>query len=284
VEGRLDHAAEFPLGLVIGELSVLLTLAFNGLFLIVGGTARWQSMVLVVFLVHLPLAVLEGVILGFTVGFLARVKPEMLRGQSATPKAARVSSAATNVKPVLALFLLFASPAVIHAHRLNGAFRVLPDKRVQIQSFFPGGYPPRDATVKVFRSDDNLVAEGDLDTQGLFVFHYDKAENLRVVIRAAAGTIDEHTAIITILANDLTSSADQAPSPVTTAQTVTDENMPFANTEESWLLKLKDYLIGVGFLLAVAAFVLGLRNARQLRALKGRIEPPSSSDPEGSLT
>jgi hypothetical protein len=33
---------------------------------------------LILLIAHLPLAVLEGVVLGFTVGFLARVKPAML--------------------------------------------------------------------------------------------------------------------------------------------------------------------------------------------------------------
>jgi hypothetical protein len=30
------------------------------------------------FVAHLPIAVIEGIILGFTVGFLARVKPALL--------------------------------------------------------------------------------------------------------------------------------------------------------------------------------------------------------------
>jgi hypothetical protein len=33
-------------------------------------------------------------------------------------------------------------------------------------------------------------------------------------------------------------------------------------------VSVKDVLVGVGFLLAVAAFVLSLRNARQLRELQ----------------
>ena len=66
---------------MIGELSVLLTLLFNAFFLIFGGQGpHWTTMVLVTVLINLPLAVLAGVILGFTVGFLARVKPEMLCG------------------------------------------------------------------------------------------------------------------------------------------------------------------------------------------------------------
>jgi hypothetical protein len=34
--------------------------------------------VLLTFVAHVPVAAVEGVVLGFTVGFLARVKPELL--------------------------------------------------------------------------------------------------------------------------------------------------------------------------------------------------------------
>jgi cobalt/nickel transport system permease protein len=76
-ERRLGHAPEFSLGLVVGEFAVLVTILLNTVALIFGGRADWTSMALLTFLIHLPLAVVEGIILGFSVGFLARVKPEM---------------------------------------------------------------------------------------------------------------------------------------------------------------------------------------------------------------
>jgi cobalt/nickel transport system permease protein len=85
VERRLDHAPQFPLGLVVGEFAVLMTILLNAVALIFGGRADWASLVLLTFIIHLPLAVVEGIILGFAVGFLARVKPEML-GQTAPEK------------------------------------------------------------------------------------------------------------------------------------------------------------------------------------------------------
>jgi cobalt/nickel transport system permease protein len=78
VERRLENAPEFPLGLVVGEVAVLATLLLNAAALILGGRADWSGVVLLTFIIHLPLAVVEGTILGFTVGFLVRVKPEML--------------------------------------------------------------------------------------------------------------------------------------------------------------------------------------------------------------
>ncbi len=78
VERRLQNPPDFCLGLVIGESAVMLTMLLNALALILGGPPRAHTVVLLTFILHLPLAVIEGIILGFTVGFLARVKPEML--------------------------------------------------------------------------------------------------------------------------------------------------------------------------------------------------------------
>jgi len=80
VEQRLENAPEFPLGLLMGETAVLATVLLNGVVLLFGSTdqANWRSLVLLVFVIHLPLAVIEGMVLGFLVGFLVRVKPEML--------------------------------------------------------------------------------------------------------------------------------------------------------------------------------------------------------------
>jgi ABC-type Co2+ transport system permease subunit len=77
-ERWLENAPEFPLGLVVGELSVLATASLNALVLAWGGHDDWHTLAVLVFAAHLPVAAVEGVVLGFTVGFLARVKPEML--------------------------------------------------------------------------------------------------------------------------------------------------------------------------------------------------------------
>jgi cobalt/nickel transport system permease protein len=69
---------EFPLGLFLGWFTVLLTVTLNFLVLYFGGAENWTVPALLMYLAHLPLAVLEGVVLGFTMSFLARVKPEML--------------------------------------------------------------------------------------------------------------------------------------------------------------------------------------------------------------
>lgn len=77
-ERRLENDPEFPLGFLVGLVSVLTTVALNGVVLILGGEDVSPKAALVWVLLHLPVALIEGVVLGFTVGFLARVKPQLL--------------------------------------------------------------------------------------------------------------------------------------------------------------------------------------------------------------
>jgi cobalt/nickel transport system permease protein len=84
LERRLENAPEFALGLLLGELAVLLTLLLYALVCVLYGEGDFLTIVLGLSLIHLPIAVIEGVVLGFTVGFLARVKPELL-GLDAAP-------------------------------------------------------------------------------------------------------------------------------------------------------------------------------------------------------
>lgn len=77
-EHRLENAPEFPLGLLVGELTVLVTALLNCVVLLCGGQEDWHVLALLVFVAHLPIAVIEGIVLGFAVSFLAKVKPEML--------------------------------------------------------------------------------------------------------------------------------------------------------------------------------------------------------------
>lgn len=78
VEIRLENTPEFPLGFLIGAMSVLVTAGLNCVVLILGGETNWPLAPLFLVIAHLPFAVVEGVILGVIVGFLAQVKPELL--------------------------------------------------------------------------------------------------------------------------------------------------------------------------------------------------------------
>jgi cobalt/nickel transport system permease protein len=75
---RHKLASEFIVGLFIGEFTVLLTLALNAAVLVLGGAENFGSLAVLLFTLHLPIAVIEGIVVGFTVSFLARVKPQLL--------------------------------------------------------------------------------------------------------------------------------------------------------------------------------------------------------------
>jgi cobalt/nickel transport system permease protein len=88
-ERRLENAPDFPLGLLVGELTVLLTVALNALVLGAALPDGAESLAVLVFVAHLPLAALEGVVTGFTVSFLLRAAPHFLAGGPASPPVQR---------------------------------------------------------------------------------------------------------------------------------------------------------------------------------------------------
>jgi hypothetical protein len=302
-ERRLDSAPESALGLLVGVTAVLLTLALNALVLLWGGAEDWHNIVLVVFVSHLPLVLIEGVVLGFTVSFLARVKPEMLGGEAgalwrdrpreeiaptANDEAIRPAVGPVTVRPpalLLAMLgaLLTAAPA--RAHRLEAEAKVLPGGEVRVESWFDiAGDSPKGAKVEVLRPDGSLLTRGELDAQGLFVFRVERAEALRVVVAAGAG----HRKEFVIPREDFERAAPAAVPPGSAGQPAAPAVAPAPPADRGSRVTAKDVLVGVGFVLAAAAFLLSVRNARQLRKLKRdrdggptvRTDSPASA-PEG---
>jgi cobalt/nickel transport system permease protein len=87
-ERRLENAPEFPVGLLVGELTVLATVLLQCLALVGGGPEQFEKVAMLNFVFHLPIAVVEGTVLGFTVGFLVHVKPELLGWEPVPPEPA----------------------------------------------------------------------------------------------------------------------------------------------------------------------------------------------------
>lgn len=247
---RGRNAITWLCGCIIGMISVLATLVLQAAVLLWGGAEDWRSIVQGVFYAHLPLVLLEGVVLGFTVSFLVRVKPEML-GLKYPPPAVLIA---------LFALLMMASPA--HAHRLHADYFLIAGKQVRIESYFDDGKTPQFATVKVRRPDGRLLVEGTVDGKGCFVFAFDEAEPLQVTVNAGAG--HRRSFIIPVEKLEL-SVADPRPS----WNEEQDGSLTIAARQgerpELWREQLKDALIGVSFLLSVAAFVLSWRTNRRLR-------------------
>jgi hypothetical protein len=135
-----------------------------------------------------------------------------------------------------------------HAHRLDAQAFLLPGNKLQVESWFSDGTIPKGAKVQVFRGDKELLKEGELNGDGIVVFALEKAEPLRIVVSAGEGHLKELNI----------SAAAGSPE-------AADKPVPLANRDDP--TRLKDGLLGITFLLALAAFVLSLRNAKRLRKL-----------------
>jgi hypothetical protein len=156
----------------------------------------------------------------------------------------------------LALLTTLALAPAAHAHRLEGEYRVLPGRKVQVEAWYETGDAPKGAKVRVYRADGSpLFREpGEMDSRGEYVFPYDKAENLKVVISAGEGHRKELRIPAAELSGPGPAPAGDPQGPAATSVRERAREFPF-----------KDLLLGVTFVLALGAFVLSLRNARRLR-------------------
>ena len=146
-----------------------------------------------------------------------------------------------------------------HAHRLEGEYRVLPGRKVQVEAWFETGDAPKGAKVRVYRADGSLLfpEAGTLNEQGEYVFPYEKAEKLKVII-----STEGHRKELTVPAAEL--AAPGASPPGGPGNQGAEET---SARERASAFPVKDLLLGITFLLALGAFVLSLRNARRLRDL-----------------
>ena len=166
--------------------------------------------------------------------------------------------------PVLfaALLATLVAARDAQAHRLDAQAFVLPNQKVQVEAWFSGGEAAKGAKVQVFGAQEQLLAEGQLDEQGVFVFSYGEVAPHAVVISAGAG----HRRVLPIAESALERGRAQTTMDSQgAAKEVSPAPVPLAQRDSEG--PVKDVLVGVGFLLALAAFVLSIRNARKLRAL-----------------
>jgi hypothetical protein len=226
----------------------------------------------------LPLAVVEGIILGFTVGFLARVKPQLLYGFR-VPEPVAVPSPSLPAAPIGKIVALLFAPLLLlacarpaFAHRLEADYRVLPDRRIQIESWFDiTGDSANGAEVQVLHADGQPLITGQTDAQGTFVFRYDKAETLTVKVNAGMGHAKELQIPEGALSKAGGTTADvetpSAPPP-----------QPFADRSSKF--QFRDILIALAFIFGLAAFVLSLRHSYLLREMKRQqASRPSVAEP-----
>jgi hypothetical protein len=127
---------------------------------------------------------------------------------------------------------------------LEGDAQAKKIQKVKIESWFDLGGVPSGARVQVFRkSDKQLLLERGLDENGRLTFYADW-EPLHIVISAGNGHEKE---------------LDIRPE--------MDVSSPLPDADRSSRIEIKDILVGIGFLLALGAFVLSVRNSRRLATL-----------------
>ncbi len=154
------------------------------------------------------------------------------------------SAIANGLVALLPILGLVFWPAVVQGHRLEGEAQTRKIQKVKIESWFDLGGVPSGAKVQVFRkSDRQLILERSLDENGRLNFVADW-EPLHVVISAGDG----HQKEIEV-------------------QPEADITGPLPNADRSSRVGIKDLLLGIGFLLAAAAFVLSIRNSRRLASM-----------------
>ena len=68
----------FVRGAILGSGAAGASVALNFLVLLAGGKDDWDTLARLVLLAHLPVVLVEGLLLGVVVRYLEKVKPEML--------------------------------------------------------------------------------------------------------------------------------------------------------------------------------------------------------------
>jgi cobalt/nickel transport system permease protein len=71
----------FARGVLLGGGAATGAVALNFLVLFFGGKEDWQMLAKLVLLAHVPIVILEGLMLGVLVSYLEKVKPEMLSSE-----------------------------------------------------------------------------------------------------------------------------------------------------------------------------------------------------------
>ncbi|HLJ92593.1 MAG TPA: hypothetical protein VKU02_05295 [Gemmataceae bacterium] len=168
-----------------------------------------------------------------------------------------------------AVVATFLSPTAVHAHRLDAQAFVLPNRKVQVESWFSSGDAAKGANVQVFDALEQLIIQGQLNEQGVFVFSYGDVLPHTVVVSAGAG----HRKVLSIATGALEQAGREMPTKSEGSGRVLSPS-PLTLVERSSGPPIKDLLIGVGLVLALAAFVLSLRNAQKLRMLHGPNQKP----------
>lgn len=165
-----------------------------------------------------------------------------------------------NAVVILALAAAAVGAGNARAHKLDVEYRVLPGKTVRVEGWYESGESPKNALVQVTRENGEVVAQGTLNSQGLFLFTFAEAEPLKVVVDTRDHRKEIRIPVEALRAGEAAPSAAVAAAP--------PSEPPLARRESPGAAR--DVMAGVALVLAVAALLLSWRNARRLQELTDR--------------
>lgn len=190
------------------------------------------------------------------------------------------------------LLIGYCAPTAM-AHRLRASYQVLPGCRILVRGTFDhGGGHPLHGHVVAKSSSGEIIDQSSLRSHGTTVLSFRKLQSIWITITDTTGHRAEARASVEDLRgtyqNALSGTVALCLSPQTTPLVrmallshfpgaPEEAPLPGAKEEESGSL-LKNILIGIGFLLALASFLMCLRNARELERLRKAIEGKEGSD------
>lgn len=280
----LKKMSHFTLGCLVGAIGVSLSLVLQSGVILYGGEADWNVIVQIVLTSYLPVLVLESLIVGFTLQFLARVKPDLIHfspDPAHSNQSPERQSAGNNapepieeprfpLNPLALVSLLFFTPEVM-AHRLDADYRILPDRQIRIEAWFDSGSKPETGKVQVFLPDNQLLTEGSLGAKGLFQFRIEKPITLRVVVNPGDGHRKELTISESILSKAFTKNGN-AEGPTGENGLQSSSESPSREYTPTEGFPLRDTMLGTGFLLALASFWLSWRNQQGIQRLEKKLQ------------
>ncbi len=138
-----------------------------------------------IFTAHVPIALVEAFITGFSVRFLLRVRPEMVG--CTTPLKTEESAKKTLNAALLALIVfLMIVPQGAQAHRVN-LFAWFDGENIVGRAYYLNGRPAMEAVLKVKKEDSTESFHLKTDKEGRFSFTPKGPGNYELVLQAGQG-------------------------------------------------------------------------------------------------
>ncbi len=282
-----NNSMFFILGFLAGSLAVGLTTGLVAVSLAFSGE-EFVPAAKLVFYTHLPLMILEGVLVGAAAVLISKVKPDMFRLAASVGEKKQVASSpplASN-KALLGLLLVcFLWAGQANAH--NMIFDVYVEgNQIEGEVGYSNGDPAVNIPVTVTDNDGHVLEKLMTDGEGIFVYDVKKKIDLHFEVNAGAGHVAkksvkaEELGSQSALANDESISAASEPAPaqkndhigVHSAQleemiskAVAREVKPLRKQLLQYenAVRFRDILGGLGYILGLTGLGLWISTRRQ---------------------